>query len=386
MSEAKSEAKTLGAHAQKPAASARVGSIDLLKFLLAIAVVVLHASEDEVFSGTTGHLSMGGIAVEGFFVISGCLMCSSAERDAARSTSSLGEDTVRFIWRKVKGILVPYVVAVVIYFACWMHTTGWEMLAVEGDGAFCRHVFRWLPNVLLVFMGGVLQDTALINVVWYISAMLIAMLVIYPLVRRLGRNYTMVAAPFCALMLMGFVYNTGGGDYKETVALVGFAPQGLVRAFIGINLGCVAYELAQHLKSLDLTNLARALLTVTAACLLAIYFCVMEFGEDKDCYPMVLLLPAFIGVLYSGRAAGSSLLDNRVSSYLGKASTYIYLYHAALRRVLYAYAPGLTYLQALAIMLLGSFAMFVVTDLVERGVHNLAKRYDLHPSRLLIKR
>ena len=376
----------LGAHAQKTHASRHVGSIDVLKFLLAIAVVVLHAGEDEVFSGTTGHLSMGGLAVEGFFVISGCLMCASAERDAARSTSSLGEDTARFIWRKVKGILVPYVVAVVIYFACWMHTTGWEMLAVEGDGAFCRHVFRWLPNLLLIFMGGVMQDTALINVVWYISAMLIVMLVIYPLVRRVGRNYTMVVAPFCAIMLMGFVYNIGGGSYKETVALVGFAPQGLVRAFIGINWGCVAYELSRHLKDLDLTNLARALLTAAVACLLAIYFCVMEFGEDKDSYSMVLLLPALIGILFSGKMAGSGIFDNRASSYLGRASTYIYLYHAALRRVLYAYAPEITYHQALAVMLLGSFAMFVVTDLVERAVHKLAKRYDLHPSRLLVKR
>ena len=59
-------------------ASSRIGSIDLLKFLLAICIVILHSGQ--TYGGDSYHLNMGGIAVEMFFIISGCLMCMSAEK------------------------------------------------------------------------------------------------------------------------------------------------------------------------------------------------------------------------------------------------------------------------------------------------------------------
>lgn len=360
----------------------RVGSVDLLKFLLAVAIVIFHAGE--TFGDEDALLPMGGIAVEAFFVISGCLMCASAERDAERSKEPLGVDTARFLWRKVKAILVPYCVMVPIYLVCWFLTTGRDLLLEEGKKALLLRLLDALPNAMLVYMAGIEQDQNLFNIVWYISAMLIAMLVIYPLLRHFGRTYTLVIAPATSLFLMGFMYNTAD-VYKGITNFLVFMPQGLMRAFIAINLGCVAWELSEKLKSLDLTRLSRVLLSVASVFLFLVLVFVMQFGESRSCYPMTLLMPLFIGILFSRQAAGAGVFDNAVSSYLGKASSYIYLYHTAVRRILVAAEADVTYVQAGCIMFFGAFAMFVVTDLLERLAKRIGANSGFRVSSLFVR-
>lgn len=119
-------------HASGARAGGRIGSIDVLKFLLAVAIVIAHAGNGSFGEGPY-HLQQAGIAVEGFFCISGCLLCISAESDAARSDGSLGKDTWQFLWRKVEGLIPPFIVAVVIYLCCWCADTGAALLA--GGGA-----------------------------------------------------------------------------------------------------------------------------------------------------------------------------------------------------------------------------------------------------------
>lgn len=364
------------------ASKTRVGSVDVLKFLLALAILLLHAGQ--TFGGDTYHMQMGGVAVEAFFVISGCLMCMSAEKDAQHSERTLGEDTASFLWRKVKGLLVPYIVTVVIYLACWFPTSGASVYAESGGTGLFTRVLDFVPDVLLVFMAGILQNEALVKATWYISAMLIAMLVTYPLVRHFGKNYTLIVAPLVALLLMGFIYNNGGGSYKGTTEYLVFLPWGLFRAFIGINLGCVAYELSQRLRSLDVTVFSKVLLTIAAVLLCVISFWVMEYGSERSCYSLVLLMPFLVGILFSQQMAGDALFNNAFCYYLGKASTYIYLYHAAIRKYLTSFNIELTYQQAVIVLFVGSFAMFVVTDLIERLLCWIFAGHSIKVSRLFV--
>ena len=363
--------------------NAYVGSIDLLKFFLAIAIVILHCGE--VYGGEDALLPMGGIAVEVFFIISGCLMCRTAQKDALESKKTLGEDTVYFLWKKVKSILVPYCVLVVIYLICWMYETGADLLLEEGKKAFLLKLLDYFPNIALVYMSGVMQDVHLINIAWYVSAMLLAMAVLYPLIRHFGKNYTLIVAPVSALFLMGFMYNAADGLYKGTNEFLVFMPQGLMRAFIALNLGCVAYELAEKLRSLLLTKLSKILLTVGALFLCLVLLFVMQYGERQSCYPLTLLMPLLIGILFSKQMAGDAFFQNSVCTYLGRSSMYIYLYHVAVRRILLVTEVTLNYTQALLIMLIGAFVMFVVTDLIEHAVHSLMKKHHWKLSRCFVQ-
>ena len=362
--------------------TAHVGSVDVLKFLLAVVIVVRHAGE--TFGDEGSALRMGGAAVECFFVISGALMCSSAERDAARG-GDIAPDTLRFLWRKLRPLIVPYLVIVVAYVVAWHQTTGAALLVDEGRKAYLLALFAYLPNLLLLSMAGIRQGSPLIYLTWYLSAMLLVMAVAYPLARRFGRSYTLLVAPLVAVLAMGLMCNLGGGTYKGIKTWLGFATQGLMRGVIGIHLGCVAWELSRKLASLDLTALARGLLAAAALFLCATAWFVMEYGEERHVWSLALLYPVLVGILLSRQMAGSALFDNPVSSWLGRMSMYVYLYHAGIRRLLVAFEAPVTYGEALAVMLLGSLAAAAVTDLALRAWHALAARHDWHPSRLLVR-
>ena len=351
-----------------------VGSIDVFKFALALAIAVLHAGQ--LFYGGDGYpLPMAGIAVEGFFVISGCLMCGSAARDASRSSGrTLGEGTVRFIGRKLKALLIPYLVLVVIYLSCWMFVSGMDILAEFGKKALLLKLLTFVPNLLLLSMAGIMQDKGLMGITWYVSAMLIAMAVIYPLLRKLGKNYTCLVAPISALLLMGYMYNNGE-VYKGTVNFLACMPQGLMRAFISINLGCVAWEIAAWLQGLDLTRFSRGLLAVVAAGLCGLAWFVMEFGDDIHCFTLVLFMPVLVGILFSRQMAGSALFDNKMCAYLGRFSTYLYFYHVAVRKIIETAELAVSFGQGLAAMLVGSFLLFVATDAVECVARRLAREH-----------
>lgn len=366
--------------------SKHVGSIDVLKFLLAIVIVLLHAGQQ--FGGEEYHLAMGGIAVEAFFVISGCLMCMSAKKAETRSDGSpeaLGTETVQFLWKKIRELLVPYLIILIIYLICWYHTTGSNIAADEGVDVMLRGLFSLIPNMAFLSMSGILMDETLLMITWYISAMLLSMLIIYPLLRHYGKNYTLIAAPAVSLLLMGFMYHTSGDLYKGVTRFLVFMPQGLMRAFIAINLGCIAYELSLKLRKACLTLLSRTLLTVSVILLCLITFLIMEYGTEHECYTLTLLYPILIGILFSGKITGNELLNNRLSTYLGKASLYRYFYHIAIRKVLIISGLNVSYAQASVIMLLGAFIMFILTDFLQHTTKSLLQKYHIRLSALFIR-
>ena len=361
----------------------RVGSIDVLKFLLALVIIAYHTGD--TFGGDSAPLSNGDFAVEVFFVISGCLMCMSAFRDAQRSTRGLGEDTASFMWRKIKALLVPYLVILFIYFSTWVVATGLDVLEESGPIGLINAMILLLPNFLLTTLAGVNIDSRLVGISWYISAMLIIMLATYPLVRKFGRTYTLVVAPFVALFFLGLMYHYSDGYFGGIYGYLLYIPRGLVRAIIGINMGCVAYEICNKLKSLELTAFARVLLLVAVLALGVGLVFVFQHGDKLTYYSYELLLPLLIGIMFSQQMAGDAIFNNPVSTYLGKSSIYLYLYHTAVRRVCVLAHLPLSYAEALVVLVVGSFLLFVLTDLVERAVRSVFSRHGIKVSRLFVK-
>ena len=363
--------------------SERVGSVDVLKFLLAIVIALLHCGN--TFGDASAPFPMGGIAVELFFVISGCLMCMSAQRQSPFSRRRIGAETIRFLAKKIRDLLVPYCVMLIIYLVCRWITDGAAMLAHDGWSGVLSEFLICLPNLLFLSMSGILSDTKLIHITWYISAMLIAMLVIYPLLRRFGSAYRLIAAPAVSILLMGYMYHAAEGIYKGIYVYKSFMMQGLMRAFITIHLGCVAYEISRKLKKEALTVLSRTLLTAAVILLCLLTYFVMQFGNEEVCYTLTLLSPMLIGILFSGQILGNACFNHKVCYYLGKASMYLYLYHVCVQRILLTAEISVTYVQAALIMIAGSFAMFVVTDLMQKAVRHLMQKHHISLRKYFIR-
>ena len=88
----------------------RNGSIDLMKFVFTLVIMLFHTNK--LFGG-------GYIAVDFFFVVSGYLMAVSMEKRMTRQSQKpvpLGQDTVSFLLHKAGGIFPYYVVVFVLTF------------------------------------------------------------------------------------------------------------------------------------------------------------------------------------------------------------------------------------------------------------------------------
>lgn len=316
------------------------GALDFWKFVFCLVILVFHIGE--AYGGKKGYiLEWGRYAVEVFFIISGYFMCVSATKAEERQADiSLGKETFGFILHKIKRILPAYLFCYVLGIGVWFVESGQYIFQESGLlGLFIKTV-KMLPNFLLLFMSGV-QGTKVVMITWYISAMLIAMLVIYPLLRKYKDMYTLVVAPVTALLISGYFYNVSG--YNGFDAYDGVITHGILRAVVGINIGCLAYMLAEYMKTKDYSKSVRILLACAEIGLYLLTIFMMHNGGKKCVFYNNILILFAVAITASKQSAVSKWFDNKVSRFLGEASLYIYLCQSPARVAVRYVFPDISY-------------------------------------------
>lgn len=182
----------------------RNGKIELLRFIFCMFVLLYHVGCD-VIGGTravSAHLSFfaeGRISVEFFFLVSGYLAAKSAYKQG-RGTSSIGSETFNFCAKKIKAILPYHIVAV-------MGST--ILLAFYSDNFWHDFIVR-LPSAFFLQRTGI-NGQAFVSVEWYICSMLLALAIVYPLLRKSFDMTTLVLAPVVSSLLIGYMTKAYGG-------------------------------------------------------------------------------------------------------------------------------------------------------------------------------
>lgn len=264
-------------------------------------------------------------------MVSGFLMACSAFKTAGKEkgTLCLGEETISFLKRKI-GTLFPYFVFAYIVSAAAhviIHQiTGklliknlvysvWEILLLHQSGI---NVFRWVQGD------------------WYISAMLIGMLFIYPFLRRYLRTYAYIVAPCVVILYMGYFSNKYG-YLHVTGNWNGFVYDSLIRAFGELNLGIVVYAAAERLRKTSFTRLGRRLLSVLA-CLGYVSIFVTVFFFDRGAIDFIWLFCIAGSFVITGSESGSlcrwfNALDSKNFVFLGKYSMALYMNHLTCQHI-----------------------------------------------------
>ena len=113
----------------------------------------------------------GSIGVEFFFIVSGWLMTKKALKLNVEN-EKLGENTFEFIWKKVKAffpyMLISYICALILHINI-SHLRKYQIVNTIWD-------------LLLLRISGIKYWHGVLGVAWYISAMLVCMIVLYPLI------------------------------------------------------------------------------------------------------------------------------------------------------------------------------------------------------------
>ena len=339
----------------------RSGNLDLMKFLFSVMIVIYHGKNlafDEfiLFPG-------GSAAVEFFFVVSGVLMARTATQREMKE--SLAKDTFAFMKHKFCGLMPNYYVAFVVAFIV-------SHLTAESVYRIFKDLFYSVWELLLITSAGIRPVNGLSNgAVWYMSAMLLAMFVIWPIMRKYKEMFFYVIAPLSTIFLMG-ITNRNWARFGPPSVWTGFCFRGTVRAFMGLLLGCIAYQLSELIKKQKFTNLSKLMFSAVefGGYFSVFLICLLKHRGRMD-WVVLLILAVCVTITFSGVTIWNDWFSHPIFNWLGVFSYSLYLGHGYWSNALFELLPNYTYWQRMPIYLLISFATGLFIHYTSIGLRKL---------------
>lgn len=243
--------------------SRRSAEIELLRFFMVLVVVFFHQYE--------AILGRGFLAVEFFFILTGYLTMKSVSRSLLTNLEmpSLG----LFLKRKIAGFYPELLIACVG--GCLFNL----YLTMIGKSSFASMITECLTNILqnlaLLRMTGIAGTSAVCVPAWYLSSMIIALILVIPFIFRFKNLYLRIVI---ALFLYCCVLHNLEGLEKNSYAdWVHYTYGGNLRAIAGILLGTVAYVIVEKSKNYQFSIPMKVVIScgIILCCFLfiAILFC-----------------------------------------------------------------------------------------------------------------
>lgn len=303
-----------GASGTAPKAGGRNGEVELLRFLLAAFVMLYHGNDLINAGGGFKIVHCGYLAVDVFFMLSGYLMMRSIAR---QGEGMPGMGTPRFLLHKIKAFFPELAIATlltccVLFYAC----------GITPQSCYCSFKSVFMDIFLLKMCNLVYPGGDANGPVWYLSSMVLAMGLLYPLLKRYGVTSLLVGIAVCILAYIIVETGTMANPYKW----MGFTYKGNLRAFADLTLGAAAFPAAQALLRRNLPPVCRGLAACAKYALLAFLFaCICFTGR----YPGVFLIAAWLYLVlaFGGTTPDCALFRNRLVLFLGRFSLPLYLSH-----------------------------------------------------------
>lgn len=308
----------------------RNAEMDVMKLVASITIVFHHsvyATDTEISRIFAG----GWMSVSFFFCISGYLMAAHVFRAAPLSTDNLGSDTIKFMVRKIKGIL-PY------YLFAWI--LSYILLCVH-YGFALKTQANMLSNSLfpslLIYMAG-FDGFEVVGAIWYLSAMYLCMPVLYALLRAKKDLFMWVIAPLTALFIYGWMQKVHGGIGTSTVWM-GLCYGGVLCAAAGLSCGCFCYGVAEWLKRLPLNKFSCLVVSFLDLGTFIVCLILMQTAGSMSA-TVTFLFAVVVATSFSGKSYTTGFFNRFCSSSLiGEFSIAVYLCHGRVMVLLPRYFP-----------------------------------------------
>lgn len=293
------------------------GTISIWKFIFCLVIAVFHGKL--LFPNGNMPIFKGGyIAVEFFFIVSGIYFAKSALKET-KTKKPIGEETVSFIWNKLKKLL-PYIVISYI-----MSITFYQFF--NSQLSISQKV-NSIWNVLLIkefgFRGFIISSAW-----WYLTGMYASMFVLYPFIKKYKENFILNVSPIIVLVLLGYLSARWGHLDQSFKVLDGHLSTGMLRAFAEINLGMIVYYINQKLKNIEYTKTFRIALTlISEAFLIAVLIIISVISRHSEYdYVMLAMIATSILIINSGKTIEKKLFSNKFIFFLEKISMPIFINH-----------------------------------------------------------
>lgn len=314
-----------------PSKNTRNGKIEFLRFIFATIIVIHHS---RAFLGDEISPFLGGsLGVEFFFFVSGYLMMVViAKRNRIAPLEAIGKETAKYILKKWSSVLVEAFISFAIAFI---------VMIIAKRPAIYEIILTLIDSIwelLFITMTG-LGKRGINSVVWYISAMLLCMAILYPLLRKYPDVMLHIIIPVSSLCIFGYLYQNGGSVRNPTKWL-GWTYRGVLRAFAEIGIGCLLYYFTQYICSFSLTKVGRWFVTITEnACYLLVLYYMFIAGAKKYDYFFVALIAVAIAFTFSEQGVDTDYFNNKFVLWLGRFSIPLYFSHTFFASYLNYFVP-----------------------------------------------
>ncbi len=343
-------------------------TIDFLRFLFSV-IVVLHHSR-YVLGDDNCYFLGGSLAVEFFFFVSGYLLLVGADKAGRKNgagyllpggvdmagrteaagletkgvgagttgiggeatgigseTNGIGSETLHFILHKIRSFLPEFLIA------WWIGFVLIGVVRQYGVLDYLKAFGNDFWELTLVKMSGLFTH-GIDGAMWYLSAMLLGMAILYPLLRTKRDLMIHLVCPLLALFLYGYLCQAEGHP-RDPIVWLGLCYKGLVRAIAGLCTGvviCMAVRRLKRFSPSGLTKTGNALaIGAQLLCLILTirYMAEQEPSEYDSFYMFLLMLLVLLSFAGFGLESvlGNSQRLHLLSAFLGKYSLSLYLGH-----------------------------------------------------------
>lgn len=332
--------------------SKRNSLIDIYRILFIIIIFLNHSTTllqpDE---NALPYFRYGFLGVEFFFILSGYLMSAKSTKIMTHDYE-IGTETVKFVFGKFKT-LFP------CYFIAWILGIAIDSWYMEPRDIFV-HVFQSLPSILQLNMAGYGGYNVLGNT-WYISAMILSMSILFPLILRYRKSFHMVIAPIICVFSYGYIFFNVGNLSTINPIEGGFVFTGLLRALAGISLGCICHACEQRLSVMPFKKASSYIIAILDILLFIIAISLLRtgIGFRPDFLFVCLVALGLILAFCKHNALNGKFCDKK--NIIGRFSLCIYLSDVLSRMAIIRIMPEASRDQRLlpAFILLLVFSVFV---------------------------
>ena len=212
--------------------------LSLFKFIFSIIIVLYHSHR--FFSNDTTYiLGSGWSGTEFFFIVSGYLMAVSSRK---YSEKPLGASTFDFIMKKIKSIYPFYIIAFLLTFAVRQFA-----FSLKRDLYIFEDFLISINEMLLLQDSGITFKRIYNGPTWYISAMIIAMMVLFPLLLKFKEWYTNIGGLTISVFIYAYIAQNVY-SVNNAVTWLNITTVGILRAIAALSLGAFLYGLVNRIK------------------------------------------------------------------------------------------------------------------------------------------
>ena len=343
----------------------RRGAFGLWCFVFSMILVLFEARGLKPgHSGFPFLFGRGSLAAEFFFVSAGCLL-------AERVDGLSGEPfDWRESWSYIKARIASFYPA---FLMSWAVTFTALAIVFFEDIVKLRNDFLSSVLELTLLRNAGLSGCRALPQTWLLSALVIALFILYPLYRSNKKRFEYFIAPVAAILLLGYLYYKTG-TLNDTSMFMTFSFKSTYRAIGEVCLGVVCYRLSALIGESRLSRAKESLLSLAALAGYGFAIFYMQFpGHFPKYFDYIALLTIAAGVTvtFSGRGALGRLFERKLFVFLGRFSLYPFLMCILFVKLIPELLPKLGEAKAellyLALTLLSAAALMLIDTALRKA-------------------